>query len=74
MLSFYASMSGPSASSRMTNFKPAEWPRELRSTVWFKGDKKHNIFNRAWLRDQPDDVLDGRPVIGVFNTWSELTV
>lgn len=30
---------------------------------------------RSWMRNQgiPDDEFDGRPVIGICNTWSELT-
>ena len=33
------------------------------------------FVHRSWLRNQgyPDDYFDGRPVIGICNTWSELT-
>ncbi|SMY06683.1 L-arabinonate dehydratase [Flavimaricola marinus] len=56
-------------------FKPAKWPRDLRSTEWFKGDRKDAIYHRGWIKAQgyPDDLFDGRPVIGILNTWSELT-
>ena len=56
-------------------FKPAKWPRDLRSTKWFKGDRKDAIYHRGWIKAQgfPDDLFDGRPVIGILNTWSELT-
>ncbi|MBD0377140.1 MAG: dihydroxy-acid dehydratase [Flavisolibacter sp.] len=47
----------------------------LRSSDWFgKGDKM-GFVHRSWLRNQgyPDDYFRGRPVIGICNTWSELT-
>ena len=33
------------------------------------------FIHRSWLKNQgyPDDLFDGRPVIGICNTWSELT-
>ena len=56
-------------------FKPAEWPRKLRSQTWFGGTSKDNIYYRGWMKNQgfPPDLFDGRPVIGILNTWSELT-
>ena len=56
-------------------FKPAKWPRKLRSQEWFGGDSKDAIYHRAWMQNQgfPQDLFDGRPVIGICNTWSELT-
>ena len=30
-------------------------------------------IHRSWMRGYPEDVFDGRPVIGICNTWSELT-
>ncbi len=56
-------------------FKPAEWPRKLRSQTWFGGTSKDNIYHRGWMKNQgfPPDLFDGRPVIGILNTWSELT-
>ena len=59
----------------MTPFKPAEWPRKLRSQTWFGGTSKDNIYHRGWMKNQgfPPDLFDGRPVIGILNTWSELT-
>ncbi len=57
------------------SFKPAKWPRKLRSTEWFGGDSKDHIYHRSWMKSQglPDDLFDGRPVIGICNTWSQLT-
>jgi L-arabonate dehydrase len=56
-------------------FKPAAWPRKLRSQEWFGGTSKDSIYHRGWMKNQgfPPDLFDGRPVIGILNTWSELT-
>ena len=56
-------------------FKPAQWPRDLRSRKWFAGSGKDAIYHRGWMKNQglPADLFDGRPVIGILNTWSELT-
>lgn len=49
--------------------------KKLRSQTWFG---KYDILGfayRSWLKNQghPDHVFDGRPVIGICNTWSDLT-
>ncbi|WP_394688922.1 L-arabinonate dehydratase [Hoeflea sp.] len=56
-------------------FKPAAWPRKLRSQEWYSGNSRDAIYHRGWLKNQgyPNDLFDGRPVIGIMNTWSELT-
>ncbi|RJG41204.1 L-arabinonate dehydratase [Mesorhizobium sp. DCY119] len=56
-------------------FKKAEWPRRLRSQEWFGGTGKNAIMHRSWMKNQglPADTFDGRPIIGICNTWSELT-
>lgn len=56
-------------------FKPAQWPRKLRSQEWYGGTSRDTIYHRGWLKNQghPHDLFDGRPVIGIMNTWSELT-
>ncbi|MGA9365546.1 MAG: IlvD/Edd family dehydratase [Bacteroidota bacterium] len=48
---------------------------KLRSQEWFGGADKMGFVHRSWLRNQgyPDDYFRGRPVIGICNTWSELT-
>jgi L-arabonate dehydrase len=48
---------------------------ELRSYDWFGRNDKMGFVHRSWLRNQgyPDDYFKGRPVIGICNTWSELT-
>jgi dihydroxy-acid dehydratase len=49
--------------------------KKLRSQAWFGGNDKDGFIHRSWMRNQgfPGDVFDGRPVIGICNTWSELT-
>ncbi|MBI1622389.1 L-arabinonate dehydratase [Aquamicrobium zhengzhouense] len=56
-------------------FRKAEWPRKLRSSEWFGGTSRDHIYHRSWMKNQglPADLFDGRPVIGICNTWSELT-
>ena len=46
-----------------------------RSQGWFGGQNRDGFVHRSWLKNQgyPHDLLDGRPVIGICNTWSELT-
>ncbi len=48
---------------------------KLRSTEWFGRRDKDGFTHRAWMKNQglPDHLFDGRPVIGICNTWSELT-
>src|SRR5579872_6993057 len=49
--------------------------RKLRSQSWFGGNDKDAFIHRSWMKNQgiPHDQFDGRPVIGICNTWSELT-
>jgi L-arabonate dehydrase len=47
--------------------------RALRSAGWFARTDKNGFIHRSWMRGYPQDVFDGRPVIGICNTWSELT-
>ena len=49
--------------------------KKLRSQEWFGGSDKMGFVHRSWLRNQgyPDDHFRGRPVIGICNTWSDLT-
>jgi L-arabonate dehydrase len=46
-----------------------------RSQEWFGRAGKDGFLHRSWIKNQgyPDDMFDGRPVIGICNTWSELT-
>jgi L-arabonate dehydrase len=48
---------------------------EFRSREWFGKTDKMGFIYRSWMKNQgfPEDLFDGRPVIGICNTWSELT-
>ena len=48
---------------------------KLRSRDWFGRKDKDGIIYRSWMKNQgmPNDMFDGRPVIGICNTFSELT-
>jgi dihydroxy-acid dehydratase len=49
--------------------------KELRSQNWFGLKGKDGFIYRAWMKNQgiPDDEFQSKPVIGICNTWSELT-
>ncbi|HEX3880932.1 MAG TPA: IlvD/Edd family dehydratase [Bryobacteraceae bacterium] len=49
-------------------------PRIRRSQEWFRAPNYYGFARRAWLRSEgfPADVFDGRPVVGICNSWSEL--
>src|SRR5436190_11117327 len=49
--------------------------RKLRSTQWFGRHDRDGLVHRSWMKNQgiPHDQFDGRPVIGICNTWSEAT-
>ncbi|MCP5373721.1 MAG: dihydroxy-acid dehydratase [Hyphomicrobiales bacterium] len=49
--------------------------KTFRSAEWFGKANKDGFHHRSWMKNQgiPDDEFDGRPVIGICNTWSELT-
>ncbi|WP_233884190.1 IlvD/Edd family dehydratase [Paraburkholderia flagellata] len=49
--------------------------KPLRSQAWFGKADKDGFIHRSWMKNQgiPHDAFDGRPVIGICNTWSELT-
>ena len=53
----------------------SEDKKKLRSYDWFGKSDKMGFVHRSWLRNQgyPDDYFEGKPVIGICNTWSELT-
>jgi len=48
---------------------------KLRSQSWFGRKDREGFMYRSWMKNQgwPHDLFDGRPVIGICNTWSELT-
>ncbi len=50
-------------------------PPKLRSTRTYGRLDRDGFIHRSWMKSQglPDHAFDGRPVIGICNTWSELT-
>ena len=48
--------------------------KNKRSSQWFQTPGYHGMARRAWLRSEgfPADVFDGKPVVGICNSWSEL--
>ncbi|VTU19974.1 L-arabonate dehydratase [Variovorax sp. PBS-H4] len=50
-------------------------PKKLRSAEWFGPADKNGVMYRSWMKNQgiPDHEFDGRPIVGICNTWSELT-
>jgi L-arabonate dehydrase len=49
--------------------------KKLRSQEWYGRQDRDGFLYRSWMKNQgwPADLFDGRPLIGVCNTWSELT-
>ncbi len=47
----------------------------FRSSAWWGKPDRDGFAHRSWMKNQgrPDDLFDGRPVIGICNSWSELT-
>lgn len=54
----------------MSNEKP-----KRRSQSWYGKLDRDGFIHRSWMKNQglPDHAFDGRPIIGICNTWSELT-
>jgi len=48
---------------------------DLRSRHWYGGTDRDGFIHRSWMKNQgfPDQVFHDKPVIGICNTWSELT-
>ena len=48
---------------------------DRRNRGWYGKHDKDGFIHRSWMKNQgfPDHVFDGRPIIGICNTWSELT-
>lgn len=58
-----------------TTPKPRKKPEELRSQQWWGRQDRDGFIYRSWVKGKgvPHDQFDGRPVIGICNTFSELT-
>ncbi|MBZ5577676.1 MAG: dihydroxy-acid dehydratase [Acidobacteriia bacterium] len=48
--------------------------KNKRSSGWFQSPEYYGFSRRAWLRSEgfPADIFEGKPVIGICNSWSEL--
>jgi L-arabonate dehydrase len=59
----------------MSTTKPRKKPQDLRSQQWFGRQDRDGFAYRSWVKGKgvPHDQFDGRPVIGICNTFSELT-
>jgi len=59
----------------MSNDSSTKKKQPLRSTQWFGRTDRDAITHRSWMKNQgiPHDQFDGRPVIGICNTWSQAT-
>ena len=57
------------------NTPPKKPASELRSQQWFGRQDRDGFAYRSWVKGKgvPHDQFDGRPVIGICNTFSELT-
>ena len=53
---------------------PSNLPLKLRSREWFGKLDRWGLAHRAWLRAEgfSERVFQGKPVIGICNSWSEL--
>ncbi|WP_420475037.1 L-arabinonate dehydratase [Noviherbaspirillum sp. ST9] len=49
--------------------------KKRRSQAWFEKQDRDGFVHRSWTQKPgyPSDSFDGRPIIGICNTWSELT-
>ncbi|WP_106478902.1 IlvD/Edd family dehydratase [Phytohalomonas tamaricis] len=49
--------------------------RPLRSAAWFGTADKNGFMYRSWMKNQgiAPHQFNGKPIIGICNTWSELT-
>lgn len=55
--------------------KPARRNKQRRSQLSYGKLDKDGFIHRSWMKAQgyPDHCFDGRPIIGICNTWSEIT-
>ncbi|OED50484.1 dihydroxy-acid dehydratase [Rhodobacteraceae bacterium (ex Bugula neritina AB1)] len=49
--------------------------KQRRNRAWYGKLDRDGFIHRSWMKNQgfPDHAFDGRPIIGICNTWSELT-
>src|SRR6516162_4869392 len=66
---------GSTAEGTMTANTRATSDGSLRSAAWFSAGGRAGMIYRSWLQSEgfTPEVFDGRPVVGIANSWSELT-
>ena len=49
--------------------------KKRRSRLWYGNKDRDGFIHRSWMKNQgfPDHAFDGKAIIGICNTWSELT-
>jgi L-arabonate dehydrase len=59
----------------MTDSRSPSSKKPFRSQAWFGRQDRDGFAYRSWVKGKgvPHDQFDGRPVIGICNTFSELT-
>ena len=47
----------------------------IRPAAWFGTADKNGFMCRSWMKNQgiPDHEFQGQPIVGICNTWSDLT-
>src|SRR3974390_1540434 len=65
---------GGEIDDRRADYHGCSMPDNQRSRAWFQGPEYYNFARRAWLRSEGFDrnIFEGKPVIGICNSWSEL--
>src|SRR6202789_4007270 len=60
---------------KATSWSQDSTMKKLRSQSWYGRKDRDGFLYRSWMKNQgwPHDLFDGRPVIGICNTWSEFT-
>src|SRR6185436_11380573 len=72
---FLSNSSAATASSIEEEYEMSQDAKKpLRSQEWFGRQDKMGFYYRSFLKNRgfPQDQFEGRPVIGICNTWSEL--
>lgn len=75
MLAGYAEAARSGDIQIRKNMSEKEKKVALRSAQWFGSQDKNGFMYRSWMKNQgiPDHEFQGKPIIGICNTWSELT-
>ena len=66
---------GEGCGGKRESFRPGIRMKKLRSQEWYGRKDRDGFLYRSWMKNQgwAHDLFTGRPIIGICNTWSELT-